>query len=426
MNNTSANQSFGDNNVEYRTIMRQDPPAIQVDMPSGLISNRRIHPSHPNCFFYLSTLPIVMQPIIILRVLQHRMFGCIAYWAWHSNAMSRASVASVSGSSVEFVRSRASSNASNANLEIQALNLKRNLGLHCSNTSLSPSRYEIERKASIKSNNVHPVIDSPRLSLIFMIGIIDNRLTPQNSLPLGQGGPGTVHMSNSLSTINPNNVSSMYSSNKLPIHSPFQRLSLIDQQLMQSLDHQRMVMDSPTECTLNRRFRYSSSNCHRTSSQSTENSETARRNSSLDACDRNEAFILAFQRELQNLPKNESPSPVFGSSVQQRQEHLTNSLASIIREAFERNNVNSSASNSNRRPRSSSVPRITLDNFSSTLLQLPGAASTSSNASCQTQPATSGNLDKCANLLIRHVGSADGTMGNQNTIHVYNSGMIMM
>lgn len=135
--------------ADTRTI--QEPPAIQVDLPSGIIGDRRITNQHPNCFFYLSTLPMALQPIMILRVLQHRMFGCLNYWAWHSNAVSRASVASAGGSSIEYARSRASSNASNANFEITAaFNLKRNINLHCSNTSLSPGRIEVDRRPSVK------------------------------------------------------------------------------------------------------------------------------------------------------------------------------------------------------------------------------------------------------------------------------------
>lgn len=137
-----------ENTADIRII--QDPPAIQVDLPSGIIGDRRITNQHPNCFFYLSTLPMALQPIMVLRVLQHRMFGCLNYY-WHSNAVSRASVASAGGSSIEYNRSRASSNASNANFEISAaFNLKRNINLHCSNTSLSPGRIEVDRRPSIK------------------------------------------------------------------------------------------------------------------------------------------------------------------------------------------------------------------------------------------------------------------------------------
>lgn len=144
------NETYFLDNVSDMKYMR-DPPAIQVDMPSGIISDRRVS-SHPNCFFYLSTLPVTIQPIMVLRVLQHRMFGCISYWAWHSNAVSRASVASAGGSSIEFNRSRASSNASNTNFDIStAFNLKRNINLYCSNSSLSPGRIEVERRPSVKS-----------------------------------------------------------------------------------------------------------------------------------------------------------------------------------------------------------------------------------------------------------------------------------
>lgn len=138
-----------ENAADTRII--QDPPAIQVDLPSGIIGDRRITNQHPNCFFYLSTLPMALQPIMVLRVLQHRMFGSFNYWAWQSNAVSRASVASAGGSSIEYNRSRASSNASNTNFEITAaFNLKRNMNLHCSNISLSPGRIEVDRRPSIK------------------------------------------------------------------------------------------------------------------------------------------------------------------------------------------------------------------------------------------------------------------------------------
>ena len=129
--------------------LRADPPAIQVDRPSGVIGDRRIPNRHPNLFFYLSTLPMAIPPVLVLRIIEHKWFGLFPFNFFYSNAVSRASIVSAGGSSMEFNRSRASSNASNVPFDVA--NLKRNINLHCSNISLSPSRLDIERRASIKS-----------------------------------------------------------------------------------------------------------------------------------------------------------------------------------------------------------------------------------------------------------------------------------
>lgn len=236
---------------------------------------------------------------------------------------------------------------------------------------------------------------------------MDNRLTLQNSLPIGSGTlPKGVHMSNSLSTIGQNNASPY--GNKLPVQLPtFQRLSLIEH-LHQH--HQHQHMDSPTaESAIfapNRRYRFSSLRRSR-HSLSTDNANVSpTRNNSLDASERNEAYILAFQRELQNLPKTESPSPMFGNGVQTM---LTHSLASIIRDAFERTGTPL------KRPRSCSVPRITLENFSSTLLQLPGANNNNSIDSNKSQ------IMMCSiSPLIR---SATSDVSCSNIAHTMNSGI---
>lgn len=179
-----------------------------------------------------------------------------------------------------------------------------------------------------------------------------------------------------------------------------QRLSLIDQQFHHQLQNIDPHLDTTNELSSNiKRFRFSSLRQNRHSLSIDNNlSSSAIRNNSLDTSDRNEAYILAFQRELQNLPKNESP--VFGNSTQAV---LTNSLASIIRETFE--NMGTSV----KRPRSCSVPRITLENFSSTLLQLPNSS-----------------LDKsqvivCSNNPLIRSATSDGSYYNS---HVINSGML--
>lgn len=210
-------------------------------------------------------------------------------------------------------------------------------------------------------------------------------------------------MSNSLSTIGQN--SGLPYGNKLPVQMPLQRLSLIEQQL--SAYHHVASIDSPVESpTAHKRFRFSSlrRNRHSLSTENTSPTSSGRINS-LDAGDKNEAYIKTFQRELQNLPKTESPNQLYNSHSQAV---LTNSLASIIREAFER------TCSPLKRPRSCSVPRITLENFSSTLLQLPGNAmeksqmmacsinplirSATSDVSCSNAPAT--NSGTCLLLIF--------------------------
>lgn len=243
---------------------------------------------------------------------------------------------------------------------------------------------------------------------------MDNRLTLQNSLPVGATNfPKGIQISNSLSTLGQGHNPSFV--NKLPVQAPLQRLSLIEQQLHQHIYQQTSLesqpVDSPTEVAANpKRFRFSSLRRNRHSSFSTENNSTLR-NNSLDTTDRNEAYILAFQRELQNLPKNESPSPVFGAAPV-AQTDATNSLAAFIRETFELMGTPL------KRPRSCSVPRITLENFSSTLLQLPGAAAAAAvaaNSSLDKNQLLSNN-----NPLIR---SATSDVSYSNAApHVINSG----
>lgn len=211
----------------------------------------------------------------------------------------------------------------------------------------------------------------------------------QNSLPLTAGNlPKGVQMSNSLSTIGQNSGSPF--GNKLPVQMPLQRLSLIEQ----TLHHHVPSVDSPGESpTANKRFRFSSLRRNRHSLSTDSTSPTAScRNHSLDANERNEAYIKTFQRELQNLPKNESPSPLYSAS----HTVLTNSLVSIIREAFEQ-----SGTQLHKRPRSCSVPRITLENFSSTLLQLPGNAMEKTQVvACSISP------------LITRSATSDGSCSN--------------
>lgn len=244
--------------------------------------------------------------------------------------------------------------------------------------------------------------------------MLDNRLTLQNSLPLTSGSlPKGVHVSNSLSTIGQGNIgpNSPYG-NKLPIQVPLQRLSLIEQQL--HMHHIQSTLDSPSESpTANKRFRFSSlRRNHRQHSLSTDATSptSSARNHSLDAGERNEANIMAFQREIQNLPKTESLSPMYHNSASQAV--LTTSLASIIREAFERTGTPL------KRPRSCSVPRITLENFSaSTLLQLPGSGGCNTEKSQAAAVTSSGS-----NPLIR---SATSDVSCSNA-HSHNSGLFAL
>lgn len=84
----------------------------------------------------------------------------------------------------------------------------------------------------------------------------------------------------------------------------------------------------------------------------------------LDTPDNNEAYILAFQRELQNLPQAEtSPVPHLPTGGISS---YSNPIASYLKEALER-----SVSPAFTRQRSCSVPRVTFDSLAPNSLQLP-------------------------------------------------------
>lgn len=213
-------------------------------------------------------------------------------------------------------------------------------------------------------------------------------------------------MSNSLSTIGQPIMG------KLSIQGPgIQRLSLIEYQLhqhLQSIEPHATTESSSFEGSA-RRFRFSSLRRNR-HSLSTENncspSSQTVRNNSLDTCERNEAYIMAFQRELQNLPKSESPLPLYGNSSQ-----LTNSLASILRETLE------CAGTPEKRPRSCSVPRITLEShpYPSTLLQLPciSAGAVEKGSSSTAAPSSINPLSRSATSDVSYCNT-----------HVLNSGIL--
>lgn len=163
-------------------------------------------------------------------------------------------------------------------------------------------------------------------------------------------------------------------------------------------------------------------------------------NSSLQRpSDRNEADIMAFQRELQNLPKNESPSPIFVPPPVSQQV-LSSQIASMLREAFERGgagasqpsvSVTTTSGHPKKRPRSCSVPKITFD---SAHLQLPGSNGSAvpvTNIPLAAQEKNTQQIsaelssNSCSNGLIRSFTS-DVAYGNIPPGHAHNTSKLTL
>lgn len=173
-------------------------------------------------------------------------------------------------------------------------------------------------------------------------GLTDNyRLTPQNSFPLGT----KCSMSDCLSTTSRNN--SITTAHRLSIQrSSIQPVSLIEQQSHVN-EFDTLFLQQHKQVNKN----------HHTFSIDGANSNP---NNSIDNSDAEEAYIISFQRELQNLPK----SPVLCENLNQNST-VNDPVTNIARETFE------NVGNQFIRPRSRSVPRITLENFNTVLLHLP-------------------------------------------------------
>ena len=180
-------------------------------------------------------------------------------------------------------------------------------------------------------------------------GLSENyRLTPQNSFPLGTKSP----MSDCLSTVSRNN--SQTTAHRLSIQrSSIQRASLVEQQLQSHANE----LDTPFIHQHSHQYKQSNKNQHTFSIDGTNPNP----NNSIDNSDAEEAYIISFQRELQNLPK----SPVLICENSNQNSTVNDSVTNIIRETFE------NVGNPFKRPRSCSVPRITLENFPTVLLHLP-------------------------------------------------------
>ncbi|OTF77292.1 hypothetical protein BLA29_004741 [Euroglyphus maynei] len=232
------------------------------------------------------------------------MFGAISYWPWQS----RASVASSAASSYECYRSRANSNASNCNFP----NLKQNIDWHCSNCSLSENY----------------------------------RLTPQNSFPIGT----KCSMSDCLSTVSRNN--SITAAHRLSLQrSSIQPASLAEQQLQSHVNE------------IDASFIHQHSHQHKQMKKNQHTFSIEGTNPNQNYSNAEEAYIISFQRELQNLPK--SSAIICENSNQNTTINDSAAANTVIRETFE------NVGNQFKRPRSRSVPRVTLENFPTVLLHLP-------------------------------------------------------
>lgn len=240
---------------------------------------------------------------------------------------------------------------------------------------------------------------------------------------------------------------------------PFQRHSLIDQQIHShlqnftetrpSFSYEAGGHNSPPET--GQHFRFASLRRRKHSISMDEGvsspSSCSRRlgiNTNLQRpSDRNEADIMAFQRELQNLPKNESPSPIF-VPPQVSQQVLSSQIASMLREVFERGgagagtnqpsvSVTNFSGQPRKRPRSCSVPKITFD---SAHLQLPGSnvsAAPLTNSGHGTQEKSNQQINAELVHSTNHNSSglirsftSDVACRNTSTGHVHNTGMLIL
>jgi hypothetical protein len=200
-------------------------------------------------------------------------------------------------------------------------------------------------------------------------GFVDTRVIIQTSLPITSVtltmGP-TANKSSAQQITQQTNTTTA----KLPVQQQFQRKSLADQQIQQLQNESKDNTPLTSPGQQKKPFRFSSLRRKR-HSKSTDTTSP-----SVDTLENNEALIMAFQRELQNLPKHEtSPVPSLPTSGSA---YYSNSIASYIRDALER-----SISPAFTRPRSCSVPRVTFDNMASASLQLPN---TNKSVSPQTSP----------------------------------------
>ncbi|RWS31388.1 1-phosphatidylinositol 4:5-bisphosphate phosphodiesterase epsilon-1-like protein [Leptotrombidium deliense] len=355
--------------------LRMVPPAIQVDLVSSKESsiNQRSSFCEDNVqlspLLYLSTFPMCINPLIFLRILQHRMFGCVSFWAWPSNAVSRSSVASSYES-----RSRASSTCG-SNIDEPPLRTRRNVSLTiaCPGTVYSPARTEIDRRASIKSN------------------VTDERMPFMTIAAVTKPRPS------------------------------------IDKSVYEKALDATTPVTSPTG--INRKsFMFSSFKRKRTKS----NEKSSPPLLGVENSAAMQADIAAFQRELQNIPRNETspiPTRTFPPTVTA---YCSSMLSSYIQEALER-----SLSPSLTRPRSCSVPRTT---FEGTSLQLPVIhhrasasgfhmlASVTRSSTCETSCATTqigrspaslspnGGRSSSAGLHI-HCGESPVSSGSGRSVH---------
>ena len=291
------------------------------------------------------------------------MFGSVQFWAWPSNAVSRSSVASESGRSYEN-RSRASS-TSNAAADLDSLRSRRNVNLtiNCSTSSLLPSRVDIERRTSLK-------------------GFIDTRVIIQTTVPI-KSIPLSMAQKNQS-----NHTSQNYQ--KKPLTDP-----TIQQIQSQSKDN------TPVTSPDHKRKPF-----HLSSLKRRKLSMSADYASTVNTPEKNEAEIVAFQKELQNLPRHEAspiPSDAFPSNGLA---YYSSAIASYIREALEKTLTPAFS-----RPRSCSVPRV---NFDSNSLQLPINHKSPSNSPLIRSATTEGSVCNVMPSVISSSKSPCHSLSPQN------------
>lgn len=305
----------GDILIDHKDIFKCkatqiNAPSIQVD----LVTSDRTTSKQKSCSFddssnqlvnfYLSTLSICVYPLIVIRLLRHRMFGCVSFWSWPSNAVSRSSVASSFGEN----KSRSGSTYP-ANIEETLLRARKsiNLIINCQMSNYGQHKIENDRRPSLR--NAFAEEKWPH-SLSY------------NSQTLKQKFSFDKTISEPISE----------SHNNTPSLSPQNTSSTI--KIKESKPKRARSTDTTLPPFGNKNDQVST-----------------------------QEEIVLFQRELQNIPTNEStftiPSRTFPTVLNP---YYSNAFSHYIQDSLDRI--------THARPRSCSVPRVTYENVS---LQIPSA-----------------------------------------------------
>lgn len=305
------------------------PPSIQVDLVS--FTERGPNSGHLRSMstmeevsslsnsFYFSTIPMSVNPLIVLRLIQHRMFGCVSFWSWPSTAASRSSVASSYGE----CRSRAGSTCV-MNLEDSLMRQRKSVVLGMAG---QPSgAFGGSNKLEIDRHNIRSMSTDEKWAIF-----------SAQSGALSAAARQRASLDRAISDAA---ASEWLLSNSSPKKSF--KFANFKRKRAKSSDVGSPGMEASGKSD--------SYNAHLPSSHSSSYQSHNQTSSTKEE-------IASFQRELQNIPRSDTPPlPPLG--------FYQSTLQSYLHDAMERSlNVNNS------RQRSCSVPRVSFENGS---LHIPG------------------------------------------------------